>query len=78
MMRAADLAIYDNQKSFNRVFYTDDWKTITGYDIDQSNTYPRLYPGNEAKGTVSGIANGSNNYYPQRNCWLYFTEGVDP
>ena len=65
MMRAADLAIYDNQKSFNRVFYTDDWKTITGYDIDQSNTYPRLYPGNEAKGTVSGIANGSNNYYPQ-------------
>ena len=34
MMRAADLAIYDNQKSFNRVFYTDDWKTITGYDID--------------------------------------------
>lgn len=65
MMRGADLAIYDNQKSFNRVFYTDDWKTITGYDINQGNTYPRLYPGNEAKGTVSGIANGSNNYYPQ-------------
>ena len=40
-------------------------ENITGYDIDQSNTYPRLYPGNEAKGTVSGIANGSNNYYPQ-------------
>ena len=42
-----------------------DEENITGYDIDQSNTYPRLYPGNEAKGTVSGIANGSNNYYPQ-------------
>ena len=51
--------------SYNRVFYSDDWKTITGYDINQGNTYPRLYPGNEAKGTVSGIANGSNNYYPQ-------------
>ena len=36
-----------------------------GYDINQGNTYTRLYPGNEAKGTVSGIANGSNNYYPQ-------------
>ena len=65
MMRSADLAVYEHQSSYNRVFYSDDWKTITGYDINQGNTYPRLYPGNEAKGTVSGIANGSNNYYPQ-------------
>ena len=64
-MRSADLAVYEHQSSYNRVFYSDDWKTITGYDINQGNTYPRLYPGNEAKGTVSGIANGSNNYYPQ-------------
>mgnify|MGYP000793715841 FL=1 len=78
MMRAADLAIYDNQKSFNRVFYSDDWKTITGYDINQGNTYPRLYPGNEAKGTVSGIANGSNNYYPQSRYLLSLIHISEP
>lgn len=27
--------------------------------------YPRLYPGNGATGTVSGIAAGKNNFYPQ-------------
>lgn len=65
MMRDADLAIYDHQTSYNKVLYSSDWKTITGYEINQSNAYPRLYPGNEAKGAVSGIANGKNNYYPQ-------------
>ena len=24
-----------------------------------------MYPGNEGKGTISGIENGTNNYYPQ-------------
>ncbi len=65
MMRAADLAIYDHQTSYNKVLYSSDWKTVTGYEISQSNIYPRLYPGNEEKGSVAGIANGSNNYYPQ-------------
>lgn len=65
MMRAADLAIYEHQSSYNKVLYSSDWKTVTGYEINQSNAYPRLYPGNEDKGTVSGIANGRNNYYPQ-------------
>lgn len=60
MMRGADLAIYDNQLSYNSYDYeTGRW------NIDQSNDFPRLYPGNEAKGTVSGIANGNHNYYPQ-------------
>lgn len=65
LMRAADLAIYSHQDSYNRVIYTPDYKTIKGYEIDQSNKYPRLYPGNDPRGTVSGIEAGSNNYYPQ-------------
>jgi len=60
MMRSADLAIYDNQTSYNSYDYdTGKW------NINQSNDFPRLYPGNEVAGTVSGIAKGSHNYYPQ-------------
>lgn len=65
LMRAADLAVYENQTSYNKVLYSSDWKTITGYEINQGNTYPRLYPGNDTKGRISTIANGCNNYYPQ-------------
>ena len=38
---------------------------ITDYIVNQSNTYPCLYPGNEGSGTVSGISAGNNNFYPQ-------------
>lgn len=65
LMRDADLAVYDNQTSYNKVLYSSDWKTITGYEINQGNKYPRLYPGNDTKGRISSIANGCNNYYPQ-------------
>ena len=65
LMRKADLALYEHQTSYNKVRFSADYKTIEGYDIDQSNKYPRLYPGNEGKGTISGIENGTNNYYPQ-------------
>lgn len=47
------------------MLYSDDWKTIKGYEINQGNRYPRLFPGNDIHGTVSGINNGANNYYPQ-------------
>lgn len=65
MMRAADLAIYANQTSYNRVLWNEDYTKVLGYEINQNNDYPRLYPGNETVGTVSGIAGGCNNYYPQ-------------
>ena len=65
LMRSADLAVYENQTSYNKVLYSSDWKTITGYEINQGNKYPRLYPGNDTKGRISTIANGCNNYYPQ-------------
>ncbi len=54
-LRSADLAIYDNQMKYNSYDYdTGKW------NIDQSNDFPRLYPGNEVQGTVSGIAKGSH------------------
>ena len=42
MMRNADLAIYANQTSYNKVLYNNDWTQVTGYDIRQSNAYPCL------------------------------------
>lgn len=65
LMRAADLAIYAHQISYNKVNYSADMKTIQGYEINQNNKYPRLFPGNDSKGTVSGIESGRQNYYPQ-------------
>lgn len=58
LMRGAD-AIYSNQTSY-----------ITNEDaeagiIDQSATYPRLYPGNAGQGNISVISSGKNNFYPQ-------------
>ena len=64
LMRSADLAIYANQTSYNTVDYDDDGN-VTAYYVDQSNTYPRLYAGNNGTGNVSGIGSGTNNYYPQ-------------
>lgn len=65
LMRGADLAVYSHQNSYNRVLYSSDRKTIKGYEINQANRYPRLFPDNDVAGTVSGINNGRNNYYPQ-------------
>lgn len=65
MMRDTDLAIYSNQMSYNQVLWNDTYTEITGYEIDQNNDYPRLYPGNDEQGTISTISAGSKNYYPQ-------------
>ena len=48
------------------MLWNSDYTAITGYEVNQGNRYPRLYRGtNNSGGTVSGIANGCNNYYPQ-------------
>lgn len=62
-MRGAD-ATYSHQESYNKMIFDAD-NNIVGYEIDQSNKYPCLYPGNTGSGTVSGIAAGKNNFYPQ-------------
>lgn len=64
MMRAADLSIYANQTGYNTVTYNAQGD-VTAYNVNQSNEFPRLYPGNEGSGTVANIASGCHNYYPQ-------------
>ncbi len=68
-MRAPDLAIYDNQTSYNIYDYTvtNNTLTVTKNTISQSNDFPTLYPGNEYSGNVVGLTGegGCHNYYPQ-------------
>jgi TonB-linked SusC/RagA family outer membrane protein len=68
-MREADLAIYDNQTSYNIYDYTiaNNTLTVTQNTINQGNDFPTLYPGNEYAGNVVGLASegGCHNYYPQ-------------
>lgn len=60
-------ALYSNQLSYNQQVI--DWEgthQLTGEIIvDQSNEYPRMYPGSDAIGKLSGINNGKYNFYPQ-------------
>lgn len=49
--RGAD-GIYENQMDYWTTDNTDAW-------------WPRLYPGNGVSGTVSGVATGAYNFYPQ-------------
>ena len=56
-MRAADLAIYDNQTSYNIYDYTitNNTLSVTKNTISQGNDFPTLYPGNEYSGNVVGL-----------------------
>ncbi len=38
---------------------------IIGYEIDQNNDYPCMYPGSASTGTISGLGQGRYNFYPQ-------------
>lgn len=53
MMRGAD-AIYANQASY--------WSEE---NQDPNADFPRLYPGNSAKGSISVLERGCHNFYPQ-------------
>ena len=63
LMRGAD-ATYSHMESYNQMVFDADGK-ITDYIVDQANTYPCLFPGNEGGGTVSGLSSGNHNFYPQ-------------
>ncbi len=59
-------AIYANQMSYNKQVIDMETQQLTGEIlVDQSNDYPRLYPGFDGVGKLSGINNGRYNYYPQ-------------
>lgn len=53
MMRGAD-AIYANQANY----WTDE-------NPDPNADFPRMWPGNAGKGTVSVLDLGNHNFYPQ-------------
>ncbi len=63
LMRGAD-ATYSHMESYNEIVFDANGKA-TDYIVDQSNTYPAMYGGNEGSGTVSGILAGQHNFYPQ-------------
>jgi TonB-linked SusC/RagA family outer membrane protein len=59
-MRGAD-AIYTNQTDYWQGTFDNGTWTVTDADAK----YPRLWPGNNGRGTVTGIDVGNHNYYPQ-------------
>lgn len=61
--RGAD-ATYANQESYNKMIF-DENNNIIGYEIDQNNDYPCMFPGASAGGTLSGLSAGRYNFYPQ-------------
>lgn len=62
--QAANDIFYDHMTSHNSVEFDDKWNII-GYNVDQSNRYPNLYPGGYASNNVPGIGSGAYNYLPQ-------------
>ncbi|MBD5163641.1 MAG: SusC/RagA family TonB-linked outer membrane protein, partial [Bacteroidales bacterium] len=63
LTRGADCT-YANQESYNQIIYDDNNK-VTGYIIDQNNTFPCLFPGSAATGKISNLGTGAFNFYPQ-------------
>ncbi len=63
LTRGAD-ATYANQESYNKMIF-DEKNNIIGYEIDQNNDYPCMFPGASGSGTVTGLGQGRYNFYPQ-------------
>ena len=58
-------ALYSNMTSYNRYELNMDTQTLGSITVDQNNDYPRLYPGADGQGQLSGINAGRYNFYPQ-------------
>lgn len=59
-------AIYSNQTSYNEQVIDWNENKLTGEIIvNQSNDFPRLYPGADGAGRFDGLNNGRYNFYPQ-------------
>lgn len=63
LMRGAD-ATYANMESYNKMIFNEN-NEIVGYEINQSNDYPCMFPGSASAGTISGLGQGRYNFYPQ-------------
>lgn len=59
-------ALYSHQTSYNKAVIDMNTQKLTGEIlVDQSNKYPRLYPGCDGTGRFNGLNNGKYNFYPQ-------------
>ncbi|MCH5219608.1 MAG: SusC/RagA family TonB-linked outer membrane protein, partial [Muribaculaceae bacterium] len=58
-------ALYANQMSYNKYEIDFATQSLGAIHVDQSNDYPRLYPGADGQGQLSGINTGRYNFYPQ-------------
>ena len=63
-MAQSNLGVYDHQLSYNK-YVVDANGDITGWEINQDNDYPNMYPGASGTGKVSNIGRGCYNFYPQ-------------
>ena len=54
---------FTNQTSYNKAEYNG--TQLMSYEIDQNNTYPRMFSGAAASGNISNIGIGTYNFYPQ-------------
>lgn len=63
LTRGAD-ATYANQESYNKMIF-DENNNIVGYEINQGNDYPCMFPGSSVAGTIAGLGQGRYNFYPQ-------------
>lgn len=63
-MAQSNLGVYDHQLSYNK-YVVDANGNITGWEINQDNDYPNMYPGASGTGKVSNIGRGCYNFYPQ-------------
>lgn len=63
-MAQSNLGVFDHQLSYNK-YVVDANGNITGWEINQDNDYPNMYPGASGTGKVSNIGRGCYNFYPQ-------------
>lgn len=60
------LGTFEHQQNYNHYILSDDYKSVIGYQVDQSNEYPNMVAGSFGNGLYSGnMGRGCYNYYPQ-------------
>lgn len=62
--QAANDILYTHMTSHNNQLYDENWNII-GWEIDQNNDFPCLYPGSYADNNVPSLEAGRNNFIPQ-------------
>lgn len=63
-MSQSNLGVFKHQLEYNR-YVTNAAGELVGYEINQDNMYPNMYPGALGTGMISNIGRGQYNFYPQ-------------